>query len=98
PDLVKPEQVTSFEVGYRGKLNKVTVDLSVYYNKYQDFISNEYVIAPLYGTVGDNTSITAVVNGDYQVYQTYTNSDADVNSYGGSIGVGVKVFNGFDLD
>ncbi|WP_417866629.1 TonB-dependent receptor [Xanthomarina gelatinilytica] len=98
PELVKPEQVTSFEVGYRGKLNKVTVDLSVYYNKYQDFISNEYVIAPLYGTVGDNTSITAVVNGDYQVYQTYTNSDADVNSYGGSIGVGVKVFNGFDLD
>ena len=32
------------------------------------------------------------------MYQTYTNSDADVNSYGGSIGVGVKVFNGFDLD
>lgn len=99
PELVKPEQVTSFEVGYRGKLNKVTVDLSVYYNKYQDFISNEYVVAPYYGTVGDNTlSIGAIANDDYQVYQTYTNSDADVNSYGGSIGVGVKVLNGFDLD
>jgi len=99
PELVKPEQVTSFEVGYRGKLNNVTVDFSVYYNKYQDFISNEYVIAPFYGTVGDNTtSIAAVANGDYQVYQAYTNSDADVNSYGGSIGVGIKVFNGFDLD
>src|SRR5690606_18622627 len=44
PELVKPEQVTSFEVGYRGKLNNVTVDFSVYYNKYQDFISTEYVI------------------------------------------------------
>ena len=99
PELVKPEQVTSFEVGYRGKLNNVTVDFSVYYNKYQDFISTEYVIAPFYGTVGDNTtSIAAVANGDYQVYQAYTNSDADVNSYGGSIGVGIKVFNGFDLD
>ncbi|PWK20389.1 TonB-dependent receptor [Xanthomarina spongicola] len=98
PDLVKPEQVSSFELGYRGKLDIVTVDLSVYYNKYKDFISNEYVIAPLYGTIGDNSlSVGAVVNGDYQVYQTYTNSPADVKSFGGSIGVGVNVFGGFDL-
>ncbi|TYA60131.1 TonB-dependent receptor [Formosa maritima] len=99
PDLVKPEQVTSFEVGYRGKLDIITVDLSVYYNKYQDFISNEYVIAPLYGTVGDNSlSLAALANDDYQVYQTYTNSPADVKSYGGSIGVALKVFGDFDLD
>ncbi|MFL0353328.1 TonB-dependent receptor domain-containing protein [Xanthomarina sp. GH4-25] len=99
PELVKPEQVTSVEVGYRGKLNKVTVDLSVYYNKYKDFISNENVVAPYYGTVGDNSlSLAALANEDYQVYQTYTNSDADVNSYGGSIGVGVKVLGDFDLD
>src|SRR5690606_25857499 len=26
PELVKPEQLPSFEVGYRGKLNNVTVD------------------------------------------------------------------------
>lgn len=98
-ELVKPEQVSSIEVGYRGKLNKVIIDFSVYYNKYKDFISNEYVIAPLYGTVGDNSlSVAALANDDYQVYQTYTNSDADVKSYGGSIGVGVKVFGDFDLD
>src|SRR5690606_16316548 len=29
--IVKPEQVTSAEVGYRGKLNKVIADVSVYY-------------------------------------------------------------------
>lgn len=99
PDIVKPEQVTSMEVGYRGKLNKLIVDLSVYYNKYQDFISTEYVVAPLYGIVGDNgASLFALANGDYQVYQTYTNSDVSVNSFGGSIGIGMKVFNGFDLD
>jgi len=99
PDLVKPEQVTSVEVGYRGKLNKVTVDLSVYYNKYKDFISNENVVAPYYGTVGDGgLSLAALANEDYQVYQTYTNSDADVKSYGGSIGVGVKVLGNFDLE
>ncbi|RXJ52730.1 TonB-dependent receptor [Gelidibacter gilvus] len=96
--LVTPEKITTAEVGYRGKLNSVIVDMSVYYNKYQDFISGEVVVAPLYGTAGDNAlSIAAIANGDYKVYQTYTNSRADVNSYGGSIGVSTKVFGNFDL-
>ncbi|OMP32525.1 TonB-dependent receptor [Mangrovimonas sp. DI 80] len=98
PDLVKPERVTSFEVGYRGKLEKNIIDFSVYYNKYKDFISSENVIAPLYGEVGDNTlSVAAIANGDYKVYQAYTNSKADVNSYGGSLGVSTKIFGDFDL-
>jgi len=97
-DIVKPEQITSFEVGYRGKLGKITVDASAYYNQYKDFISGEVVIAPFYGTVGDQSlSVAAIANGDFQTYQTYTNTDADVNSYGGSIGLTAKVFNGFDL-
>ena len=96
--LVTPEKITSAEVGYRGKLNKVVVDMSVYYNKYKDFISGEVVIAPYYGTVGDNAlSLAAIGNGDYKVYQTYTNSKADVNSYGGSIGLETKVLGNFDL-
>lgn len=96
--VVTPEKITSAELGYRAKLNKVVVDMSVYYNKYQDFISGEVVIAPFYGTVGDNAlSLAAIGNGDYQVYQTYTNSKADVNSYGGSIGLETKVFGNFDL-
>ncbi|MBO3097005.1 TonB-dependent receptor [Gelidibacter pelagius] len=96
--LVTPEKITTAEVGYRGKLNSVIVDMSVYYNKYQDFISGEVVVAPFYGTAGDNAlSIAAIANGDYQVYQTYTNSKADVNSYGGSIGISTKVFGNFDL-
>ncbi|WP_053976849.1 TonB-dependent receptor [Mangrovimonas xylaniphaga] len=98
PDLVKPERVTSFEVGYRGKFEKNIIDFSVYYNKYKDFISSENVIAPLYGEVGDNTlSVAAIANGDYNVYQAYTNSEADVNSYGGSLGVSTKIFGDFDL-
>jgi len=96
--IVKPEQITSFEVGYRGKLNKLTVDMSVYYNKYKDFISGEVVVAPLYGIAGTNDiSVDAISNEDSRDYQTYTNSEADVNSYGGSIGLGLKVFGNFDL-
>ena len=96
--IVKPEKVSSFEVGYRGKLNRTIVDLSAYYNKYQDFLSNGQVISPLYGVAGDNSlSIAALANSDFVTYQTYTNSEVDVNSYGASIGISTKVLGGFDL-
>ncbi len=97
PDLVKPEQVTSGEVGYRGKFDKVIVDFSAYYNSYKDFISQQYVIAPLYGTVGEASGVEAITRRDYKTYNTYTNSEANVNSYGASIGISTKVFGNFDL-
>lgn len=98
PDLVKPEQVTSMEVGYRGKIGSVTLDMSAYYNQYSDFISGENVIAPFYGTVGDNSlSVAAIAAGDYQVYQAYTNSPVDVNSYGGSAMLTAKLLKKFDF-
>lgn len=70
-ELVKPEQVTSIEVGYRGKFNKIIVDFSAYYNNYKDFISQEAVISPYYGFV-DGDYIDALgnptkANGDGQV-------------------------------
>lgn len=98
PDLVKPEQVTSMEIGYRGKYNKLIVDFSAYYNQYKDFISQEVVISPYYGTVGDNSlSIQAIANGDFQTYSAYTNSSATVGSYGASLGLSTKVLGNFDL-
>ncbi|MDC3312755.1 TonB-dependent receptor, partial [Flavobacteriaceae bacterium] len=98
PEVVKPEQVTSAEIGYRGKLDKVIVDFSAYRNSYKDFISQETVIAPLYGTVGDGAlSVAAIANADYKAYSTYTNAEADVNSYGASIGLSTKIFGDYDL-
>lgn len=99
PSLVTPEQVTSAEIGYRGKINKLVVDFSAYYNKYKDFISQEVVIAPYYGEVGNpnGLAIQAIANGDYQAYSAYTNSSADINSYGASIGLDMKVLGNFDL-
>ena len=98
----------SFEVGYRGKLNKLNIDFSAYYNSYEDFISTETVLAPLYGSVllndasaatgGVPLAIVAIGNGDTQAYRTYTNSDKTVNSYGASIGLNTKIFNGFDIN
>jgi len=98
PSLVKPEQVTSFEIGYRGKINKLIIDFSAYHNNYKNFISQEAVIAPLYGTVGDGSlSVAAIINDDFKVYNAYTNSDVNVKSYGASLGLSAKVFGNFDL-
>lgn len=98
PEVIKPERVTSIEVGYRGKFGKTIVDFSAYFNKYEDFISQEVVIAPLYGSVGDNAlSVAAIANGDYQAYSTYTNSEVPVKSYGASLGVSTKIFGNYDL-
>ncbi|MFV9549704.1 TonB-dependent receptor [Algibacter sp. PT7-4] len=97
PDIIKPEQVSSAEVGYRGKFKNLIVDFSAYYNKYKDFISQEVVVSPYYGTVGTPLSVAAIANDDYQAWSTYTNSKADVNSYGASIGLSTKVFGNFDL-
>lgn len=96
--LVKPEEITAFEAGYRAQFGKVTIDLSGYYNQYKNFISNTSVAVPLYGTAGDNAlSLLALQNGDFAGYQTYTNSLADINSYGATIGVDVKILGDFDL-
>lgn len=97
--LVKPEKVTAYELGYRGVVaDKFNIDLSGYYNSYEDFISNRTVLVPLYGQAGDNTlSLLALQNGDFQAFQTYTNSVADISSYGASIGVNTKILNGFNV-
>ncbi|WP_299112563.1 TonB-dependent receptor [uncultured Winogradskyella sp.] len=113
-----PEQVSSFEVGYRGKVADFIIDASAYYSSYSDFLANETVVAPLYGDVanfdltgydpnnpatiaglnGDTQQILAALsNGDFVGYQTYTNTEETVNSYGAAIGVSTKVFDGFDL-
>ncbi|MBM1104869.1 TonB-dependent receptor [Aurantibacter crassamenti] len=98
PNLIKPEQVTSSEIGYRGKVSKLTIDFSAYYNRFKDFISQEVVVSPLYGAVGDGAlSVAAIANGDYQAYSSYTNSKADVNSYGASIELGMKVLGNYNL-
>ena len=98
-EMVKPEEVRSVEFGYRGKLSRTfLVDFSVYKNEYTNFINTQAVLSPLYGTVGDNAlSVLAMVNGDYETWSVYTNSDAEINSWGGAIGVTTKVFGGFDL-
>jgi iron complex outermembrane recepter protein len=110
-DYVKPERVTAYEVGYRAGFGSFALDMSAYYNKYEDFIGNKTVIVPHYGQVDFSditnlppsmggptpTALIAIGNGDYKPFQVYTNSAADVSSYGGSIGVTSKIFGNYKV-
>ena len=97
-DLVKPEKVTAYEVGYRAGFGKLAFDASAYYNVYEDFIGNKTVVVPFYGVVGDNTlSLLALQSGDNKPFQVYTNSKADIKSYGGSLGITTRIFGNYDL-
>jgi outer membrane receptor protein involved in Fe transport len=96
--LVKPEEITAYEVGYRAQFDKVSIDLSGYYNRYKNFISNTTVVVPFYGQAGDGgLSLLALQNGDFFPYQTYTNSLAEIESWGAVIGIDTKILGNFDL-
>jgi len=98
-DYVKPEQMQSMEFGYRGKLTKTfTIDAAVYKNDFQDFINTQIVLSPLYGEVGDGgLSILAMANQDFETWSSYTNSPAEISSWGLSVGASTKIFGSFDL-
>jgi outer membrane cobalamin receptor len=103
---VKPEKVTAYEVGYRAGFGRVSIDMSAYYNDYEDFIGNKTVLVPLYGKADFSdihpvvqlpNALIALGNGDYKPFQVYTNSEADISSYGATIGVAAKIFGNYDL-
>ncbi|MDE3743076.1 TonB-dependent receptor [Maribacter polysaccharolyticus] len=96
--LIKPEKVTALELGYRGQWGPVVLDISGYYNDYQDFISQKIVLVPKYGEAGDGgLSLLALQNGDYQPFNVYTNSLAEITSYGVTAGLEAQVFGNFDF-
>lgn len=99
-DLVKPERVQAFDVGYRSVINNdLTVDITGYYNIYNDFLNQSRVVTPFYGDVVTSpaNAIAALVNNDRRVYQVYNNSKAEVTSLGFGIGLSKKVYKDFEL-
>ena len=106
-EYVKPERVTAYEVGYRAGFGSVSIDLSAYYNQYEDFIGNKTVLVPYYGqtdfsdfnpgTMPAPPAAIALNEGDYKAFQVYTNSSADISSYGGSIGVTSRIFGNYNV-
>ncbi|KVV13372.1 carboxypeptidase-like regulatory domain-containing protein [Flavobacterium sp. TAB 87] len=103
--LVKPEEVQAFEVGYRSVVNNdLSIDINAYYNMYTNFMNTSRVISPYYGKVGTDSAdpnvqqtYAALKFGDRRVYQVYTNTSAEINSFGYGIGLSKKIYKDFEL-
>ncbi|MBP6557022.1 MAG: TonB-dependent receptor, partial [Flavobacterium sp.] len=108
-DLVKPETVKAFELGYRGEVKGFSYDINGYYNIYNDFIGNLTVVAPLYGTAQDAPnpllgptdpgaqSIDALATGNTRAFQLYTNTNIEIKSLGFGVGVSKKLPRNFEI-
>ncbi len=98
---IKPEQIESYEIGYRGIIgNKLTIDANYYYSNYRDFILNQVVIAPQSPLLANDGSITPqaaadLLGGKSHAYQLYTNASDRVSSQGATLGVSYYLPKGF---
>ena len=108
-ELVKPETVKAFELGYKGQYEGFNIDLNGYFNVYNDFIGNLTVVAPLYGVAQDAPnpllgasdpgaqSIDALATGNTRAFQLYTNTNIEIKSIGFGAGVTKKLAKNFEL-
>lgn len=79
---VKPEQLWSYEVGYKGVIaSKLLVDLNYYYSSYNNFLGEQYVVSKTPTTHQGKTI------GAGSLWYPYTNSPYTLTSQG--IGLGL---------
>ncbi|WP_199222896.1 TonB-dependent receptor [Rhodohalobacter mucosus] len=91
-EKVKPEQIQSYEVGYKGLIgNKLLIDTAFYYNVYDDFIAQFRVRKAAGAFTGnpanDQAVAASLLSGDASnTFQLYTNLDETVKSRGAVFG------------
>jgi iron complex outermembrane receptor protein len=91
-DYVKPEQLNSFEVGYKGIFNNIfLVDLNGYYTRYKDFIGGDD-IASKAPTTHQGEVVPAGT-----IFSPYRNSPEEVTSYGIGLGLTYNLLKGYQL-
>ena len=94
---VGPQEVESFELGYRVNGKKTALDIGAYYSTWDNFISAVNVITPLYGAADNVQGLIALSQGDFRVISMDSNTDEVVNTYGVSAGMETSILNLFDL-
>jgi hypothetical protein len=104
-NLVRPEEVKAFELGYRTVINNdFSVDINGYYNQYNHFLNTSRVAGVYYGNVNAPVNLLdplspvyALVRSDRRIYQVYSNTSADVASMGFGVGLSKKVYKDFEV-
>ncbi|MCB0492819.1 MAG: TonB-dependent receptor [Cyclobacteriaceae bacterium] len=105
---VKPEGVKNVEIGYKGLIdNKLLVDLTYYYNIYNDFITQVRVRiadqlpdgSPNYATLLNGTALTKTSDGTItgNTAQLYTNFTEEVTGQGAVAGLTYSLPRGYTI-
>ena len=85
---IKPEQVNSFDVGYKGLFldKKLYIDADFYYNVYRNFIAQIDANTPK-GSNSDSLAYYLANRTTQDRYRLWTNSKTTVYNYGASLGI-----------
>lgn len=94
---VKPEQIRSFEIGYKSLVqNRLMIDAAYYYNIYNDFIA-QVQIRKASGDLAINPLFAASLlsGNDQNTFQTYTNVDEQISAQGAALGLSYDLTRGY---
>ena len=96
---VKPEQVQSVEVGYKGLFNNTfLVDAVYYYNIYNDFITQIQMTQASDDVFANPAAASSLIGASSaNAFQVYTNIDREVTSQGAAIGLTYNLPSNFVL-
>jgi iron complex outermembrane recepter protein len=91
-EYVKPERLSSFELGYKGIFNNIfLLDINGYYSMYNDFIGGDDVAAKY------QTTHQGVVSAPGKIFSPYRNIPGEVTSFGIGVGVTYNFLKGYQL-
>lgn len=96
---VKPEQVRSFELGYKSLIgNKLLLDFVYYYNQYTDFIT-QVQVRKAAGDVSINpiNAQSLLVGGSKNTFQIYTNVSENISAHGTALGMNYSLPKNYTL-
>ncbi|HUH75344.1 MAG TPA: TonB-dependent receptor [Chitinophagales bacterium] len=96
-DYIKPEKLSSVEVGYKSVVKNLYIDWSAYYNWYKDFITQSNVVAKKSFT-HKGAAVPGVETGAPTILRPYHNVEQKVTSWGTAIGLSYKMRKGFMMN
>ena len=98
-DYVKPEVITSFELGYRYNSPGFSLDIMTYYSDYKDYISGRDVFVPVLVNNGIlDTPAKAIAGGNFYQFEVDGNLDDKISTYGGSFEIVKSITNNFNAN
>jgi len=85
---LKPESLTSFELGYKGLAvnNKLLLDIYGYFGQYQDFLARRQVVQSRTGA-----PITQADTSNGQIFSVPINSTEKIKTYGFGVGIDYRL-------